>query len=216
VPDLRIAIQEAHVAPYAVMPMLAFRMMVENQPESERIHGLALRVQIQIDAPWRTYGSSERETLAELFGTPERWSQTLRSVLWTHVTDMVPAFTGSIPVNLQVPCSFDFNVAATKYFHGVTEGEIPLLFLFSGSIFYARPDGALQVAPIPLHTEARFSLPVGTWRRLMEAYYPQSNWLSINRDVFERLYAFKRQHDLPTWDSAIEHALTLCELEVKP
>jgi hypothetical protein len=216
VPDLRIAVQAAHVSPYAVVPTLAFRMSVANQPESERIHGVSLRVQIQIEAPWRTYGLAERETLGELFGTPERWSHTLRAVLWTHVTDLVPAFSGSIAVDLHVPCSFDFNVAATKYFHGVHEGEIPLLFLFSGSTFYARPDGALQIAPIPFHTETRFNLPVGTWRRLMDAYYPQSNWLSINRDVFERLYAFKRQHGLPTWDTAIDRALDSSDAEVKP
>ena len=60
---------------------------------------------------------------------------------------------------MPVPCTFDFNVAATKYFHGLSEGDLPLNFLFSGTVFYAGGSERLQVAPISWEKEAKFKLP---------------------------------------------------------
>ena len=76
--------------------------------------------------------------MRDLFGEPERWGQTLKTFLWTHVSTIVPAFSGTTEVSLPVPCTFDFNVAATKYFAGLEEGEIPVCVQFSGTVFYAR------------------------------------------------------------------------------
>jgi hypothetical protein len=110
-------------------------------------------------------------------------------------------------VDLQVPCTFDFNVAATKYFHGVSGGDIPLNLLFSGTVFYAGAERALQVAPISWDKEARFRLPVQTWREMMDIYYPNSAWLSLRRDVFERIYQYKVSRGIPTWEETIESLL---------
>jgi hypothetical protein len=112
---------------------------------------------------------------------------------------------------LQVPCTFDFNIASTKYFHGVESGEIPLCFLFSGTVFYDGGGGAPQVAPISWSKEARFRLPVETWRAMMETYYPNSAWLCLRRDVFERLYRYKVRNGIPTWEAALERILSECE-----
>ena len=103
------------------------------------IHTIALRAQIQIEATRRRYSDVEKAKLLDLFGEPDRWSRTLRSMLWTHASVVIPSFTGSTIADLQIPCTFDFNVAATKYFHGVSEGDIPLNLLFSGTVFYALP-----------------------------------------------------------------------------
>ena len=119
-------------------------------------------------------------------------------------------------VEMQVPCTFDFNVAATKYFHGVENGEIPLCFLFSGTGLLRRRRRAPQVAPISWSKETRFRLPVETWRDMMEAYYPNTAWLCLRRDVFERLYQYKVRHGLPTWEAALERILPECEEAVKP
>ncbi len=124
----------------------------------------------------------------------------------------IPPFADEAVVDLQVPCTFDFNVAATKYFYAVENGEIPLLFLFSGTIFYAADDGALQVGQIAWDKEATFRLPVATWREMMEHYYPNSAWLSVQKDVFDRLYAYKRQHGLPTWEQVLERLLPVEEV----
>ena len=111
---------------------------------NEAIHTIALRCQIQIEVTRRRYSPGEQERLLDLFGQPDRWSQTLRNLLWTHATVVVPGFSGpNTVVDLQVPCTFDFNVAATKYFAGLTDGEIPLNMLFSGTVFYASATTAL-------------------------------------------------------------------------
>jgi hypothetical protein len=120
---------------------------------------------------------------------------------------VLPAFAGTTTVELLVPCSYDFNLAATKYFHGLTDGEIPLDFLFSGSVFYEDEGGNLQVAPISWEKEARFRLSVKTWRELMDAYYPNISWLELRRDVFERLYEYKVSQGIPTWEQAVESIL---------
>ena len=213
-PDLSFQIEGASVVPFAAAPTLAFRLQIKNAAANERIHTVALRCQIQIEVTRRRYSPEEQQRMLDLFGEPDRWSQTLRTLLWTHANVVVPGFEGqSTVVDLQVPCSFDFNVAATKYFEGVTDGEIPLHILFSGTVFYALPDIGLQVAPISWEQEARFKLPVKVWREMMDSYYPNNVWLNLRRDVFERLYRYKMRHGIPTWEQALERVLPLEEVE---
>lgn len=205
-PDLSLSIEGAGVTPFAMVPLMTFRLRVTDA-SAEAIHNIVLRCQIQIESTKRHYHPDEEARLRDLFGEPERWGQTLRAMLWTHASVVVPPFTGEITVDLPVPCSYDFNVAATKYFYALDEGEIPLDFLFSGSVFYQDPSGALQVAPISWSLEARYRLPVKTWRELMEAYYPNTAWLQLRRDVFDRLYQYKVLHGIPTWEQAVERIL---------
>ena len=212
-PDLAIAVEEASAVPFAVAPTIAFGLQVVNADPREAIHTVVLRCQIQIEVTRRPYSAPDQERLRDLFGEPERWGQTLRSMLWTHASTVVPAFTGSTSFQLQVPCTFDFNVAATKYFHGVSEGEIPLNLLFSGTVFYAAGECALQVSPIAWDKEARFRLPVQVWRTMMDEYYPNSAWLSLRRDVFERVYGYKVRHGIQTWEAALERLLEAVEQE---
>src|SRR5215469_77273 len=205
-PELNFQIVGAEVVPYAATPQIALKLRVSNA-SGEAIHSVALRCQVQIDVTRRRYTPEEQERLLDLFGEPDRWSQTLRSLLWTHVSVVVPPFEQSTLVDLVVPCTFDFNVGATKYFHGLKDGEIPLCVMFSGTVFYARPDGGLQVAPISWDKESRFKLPLNTWRTMMDSYYPNSAWLCLQRDAFERLYQYKVQHGIPTWEQALERLL---------
>jgi hypothetical protein len=128
-------------------------------------------------------------------------------MLWTHATAVVTGFTGTTTFELQVPCTFDFNVAAVKYFRGVEDGDLPLCFQFSGTVFYEAPGSNLQVAPISWDKEARFRLPVETWRAMMDHYYPNSAWLCLSRDVFERLHQHKVRLGIPTWEQMLEELL---------
>jgi hypothetical protein len=210
-PDLSFRIEEATVVSFAAAPTLAFKLRIENADPGETIHTVALRCQIQIDVTRRRYTEEEQGRMRDLFGEPDRWSQTLRSLLWTHASVVVPSFQGSTIADLPVPCTFDFNVAATKYFEGLTDGDIPLHLMFSGTVFYANPDDVLQVVPISWDQEARFKLPVKVWRDMMDSYYPNSVWLSLRRDVFERLYQYKMQHGIPTWEQALERVLPVEE-----
>ncbi len=213
-PELSFQIEKAEPQRFTVAPTLLFKLRINNSLPNETIHSVALRCQIQLEVTRRQYGSQDQEHLRDLFGETERWGQTLKTMLWTHASVVAPAFRDTSVVDLPVPCTFDFNVAATKYFHGLADGDVPLAFLFSGTVFYADGDGALQVAPIPWDQEARFRLPVKAWHEMMDIYYPNSAWLCLRRDVFERLYQYKVARGIPTWEQMLESILpTLEEVE---
>ena len=212
-PDLSFKIEGAEVIKFSATPLIAFKLRVSNADPVETIHSVALRSQIQIEVARRRYTAGDQEKLRDLFGDVDRWSQTLRNLLWTHVNVNVPPFQGSTVVDLPVPCTFDFNVGATKYFHGLGDGDVPLCVMFSGTVFYQSADGALQVAQVPWDREANFRLPVAVWKQMMEMHYPNSAWLCLERDAFERLYAYKMRQGIPTWEQAIKRALTMAEIE---
>lgn len=210
-PDLSFKVEDATVIPFAAAPTLALKLRITNADFNQPIHTVALRCQIRLEVSRRRYTSEEQAKMRDLFGEPERWSQTLRSMLWTHVSVVVPSFQGSTLTDLPIHCTFDFNVAATKYFEGLADGEIPLHLMFSGTVFYADSEDVLQVAPIPWEQEARFRLPVKVWRDMMDAYYPNSVWLNLRRDVFDRLYQYKTHHGIPTWEQVLESVLSVEE-----
>jgi Family of unknown function (DUF6084) len=203
-PELTFQVEEAVVAEFAATPTLIFKLRVSNRVDGETIHTVALRAQIQIETTRRRYTPEEQSRMLDLYGEPERWSQTLRNLLWTHASVVVPSFQGETVVDLHVPCTFDFNIAATKYFGGLSAGEIPLCFQFSGTVFYAPSGGSLQVGPISWDQESRFRLPVGLWREMMDSYYPNTAWVCLRRDVFNRLNLYKAQHGIPTWEQVVE------------
>ena len=194
-------------------PRRSCRSRCESQTsEPEPIHSIALRAQVQIEPVRRRYTSEEQQNLKELFGEPERWSKTLQPLLWTNVNVNVGAFTGSTLVDVQVPCTFDFNVAMTKYIYGLDDGELPTSLLFSGTVFHAG-QMALQIAQIPWDREASYRLPVRVWKEMMDLYYPNGAWICLRRDVFERLYEFKSQNGIPTWEQTVERMLDLAEVK---
>lgn len=206
-PDLGFRIEGAEAVKFAASPQIVFKLRVSNANPNETIHSVALRCQIQVEVTRRRYAAEDQEKLRDLFGDPDRWSQTLRNLLWTHVNVNVPPFQSSTVVDLPVPCTFDFNVGATKYFHGLGDGDVPLCMMFSGTVFYAAEREHMQVAPISWEKEARFSMPVKVWREMMDAYYPNTAWLCLRRDIFERLYGYKVRHGIPTWEQALESML---------
>jgi Family of unknown function (DUF6084) len=142
VPDLSFEVVDAEVVPFAAVPSLLFKLRVENQ-QDEPVRSVALNTQIRISATQRHYEAGEQERLLELFGEPSRWKDTLRSLLWTHTILQVPPFSGSTVVDMPVPCTYDLEVVAAKYFHALQDGEVPLEFLFSGTVFYTREGGWL-------------------------------------------------------------------------
>jgi uncharacterized protein DUF6084 len=215
VPDLSFQIEEAEPLRFTVAPTLLFKLRISNAVANETIHSVALRCQIQLEVTRRQYSAEDQKQLSDLFGDAERWGQTLKTMLWTHASVVAPAFQEGAVVDLPVPCTFDFNVAATKYFYGLADGDVPLCFLFSGTVFYADGSGVLQVAPIPWDKEARFRLPVKSWREMMDIYYPNTAWLCLRRDIFERLYQYKVEHGIPTWEQALERMLPALEEAVK-
>jgi hypothetical protein len=212
-PELTFEVERAEVISHSASPLVALKLRLTNCNPEEIIHTVALRCQIQIEVTRRKYTTEDQARLRDLFDEPSRWGQTLKNLLWTHSNIVVPSFRGSTAVDLPVPCTFDFNVAATKYFDGLADGEVPICLQFSGTVFYANGEGELQVAPISWDKEARFRLPVKVWRDMMQFYYPNSAWLCLHKDAFERLYQYKVRHGIPSWEEVIE-SIVPCEAKI--
>lgn len=206
-PDLSFAVVGAAPVPYSIAPALALKLHVTDG-DGGVIEAIALDCQVRIEAQRRRYQAAERERLVELFGEAPRWAQTLRSLLWTHAAVSVPRFAGSVDVDLPVPCTADFAQLAGKYFAALEDrAPVPITLLFTGTVFARDEGGALQVARIPWTAEAAYDLPVPLWRALLDAYYPNTGWLTLRRDVFDRLYAYRAQRGFLTWEAALEALL---------
>lgn len=205
--DLGFSVTGARADRYGAAPAVVLRLkIVENS--GTKIDAIALKVQVQLEVQRRSYAPAESELLEDLFGKPARYGDTLKPMLWTHVSAMVVAFTGETEIDLPIPCSYDFEVAAHKYLASLRDGVIPVDLLFSGVIF---TQGQIGVTPefVPWNCEARFPLPVPVWREAMDAFFPNTAWLRVNREVFDELRRFKAAAGLPTWDATLER---LCEI----
>jgi len=203
--ELTFTVLGARPEPYAASPLLSFQLRIDES-SGDPVHSIALRCQVQIEARQRTYSFREEEGLLDLFGERARWADTLKTVLWAQTATMVPAFRGTIRVDLPLPCTYDFEVAATKYLHSLDSGEVPLLLLFSGSAFVNRPAG-FSVEPVPWDREFSYRLPVAVWRETMDRHFPGSAWIRLRRESFDALHRFKSLRGLPTWEDAIAELL---------
>lgn len=190
---------------FSAQPSLLFRLRV-TETTGEQIHAIALRCQIRIEPQRRSYDDAESAGLTDLFGGRERWSETVKPFLWTHASTMVRGFTDSIEVDLPVGCSYDFEVSGAKYLHALKAGEIPLLLLFSGTVF-TRGSNGFGVEQIPWHLEASCRLPVAVWRQVMDSHFPNSGWVRMDRETLDALVAYKSARGLPTWEQTISTLL---------
>lgn len=217
-PDLDFAVEDAAPIPHCATPTLGLKLRIsDSEPPivegaaPARIQSVQLDCQVRIEARRRRYSEAEEVRLFDLFGEPSRWSQTVRSLLWTHTGVSVAGFSSSTAVELPVPCTFDLNVLVAKYFHALEGEGVPLLLLFSGTIFYSDEEGRLQIGRVSWNKEASYVLPVAAWKSLIDLYYPGVAWLSLRRDVVDRLAAYKSAAGLPTWDQALERLLAEAE-----
>jgi hypothetical protein len=206
IPELKFAITAAEPLRYAAVPTLRFAVGIEA-PEAQEIRSVLLDVQIQIAARQRGYGATEEELLRDLFGAADRWGSTLRTLPWVRTTVVVPPFECSTEAEVLVPCSYDLEVSGARYLAGLTDGTVPLEFMFSGSVFFATPDGRLQMARIATDCEATYQLPVATWRAAMDRHFPDSAWVRISRERFEALSAYRARHAFASWDAAFDELL---------
>lgn len=206
VPELAFAVTSSAPAEHAAAPTLRLGLRVGTLG-GEPVRSVLLDVQVQIAARRRGYGDAERERLFELFGPKEAWGTTLRSLLWTRTTLVVPPFTGSTEVDLLIPCSYDLEVLASRYFDALAGGDVPVELLFSGTVFYSDPDGRLQTIRIPWEREAEHRLPVATWRAALERHFHDSAWLRLDKARFDRLAAYRSRHALGSWEEAVDRLL---------
>jgi len=197
--------------PYAASPTLVFRLRVA-ETGGLTVNTIALRCQLRVEPHRRTYSEAETPLLADLFGSPDRWGDTLKPLQFATVAVMVPGFTGATEIDLPVPCSYDLEVAAGKYFASLNDGEIPLLLLFSGTVFVRTPTG-FTVDQVPWTSETPRRVPVAVWREAIDRFFPGSGWLRLRRDTLAELQRYKADKALPGWDDVVADLLERARLE---
>ena len=226
---LRFACIGARPEPYAAGPSLVFDVQVSDD-SGQHVHSVALRTQIRIEPRGRSYSPEETGKLADLFGAPSRWGETLNPLQFAQISTTVTGFNGSTVVPISVPLTYDLDVASTKYFHGLTadvedatddradhradhraaDRAVPLVLLFSGVVYYGGVAG-VQVGLVSWHEEATFRLPVATWRAAMDAHFPGSGWIRVSTRTLDALSAYRSERTIPNWDETFEHLLKEAE-----
>jgi Family of unknown function (DUF6084) len=190
---------------YAVVPSMNLKLRI-SETSGQRIEAIALRCQIRIEPARRRYTPAEEERLNDLFGDTSRWADTLKPLQFTTVSAMVPAFTGSTEIDLPVPFSYDLEIGSARYFAGLESGEIPLLLLFSGTVF-GLEDGRISVQLVPWSKEAPCRIPVPVWREAIDVHFPNTAWIKMSTQTLDELQRFKNRRALPTWDATLRALL---------
>jgi hypothetical protein len=196
----------AHV-PFAAAPTMLFEATATDLTSLE-IQSIALTAQLMIEPAQRGYDAETRERLAELFGPPASWAPATSGLPWARVAATVPAFRGETRFSLEVPCTYDLEVAATKYFYAVLDGEIPLTFHFNGNVFFRAPGGGqLQMAPIAWSTSAGFRMPVTAWQAMIADHYPGGSWIRVSESTMQALHDRRAARGLATFDQCVVELL---------
>jgi Family of unknown function (DUF6084) len=209
-PALRFRPLGAEAARGYAMPTIELIVEIDAEAGYE-IRTITLNAEVRIAAQRRQYGANERERLLEVFGDASQWAQSMRSLQWMRGSLNVPRFAGSTQVRIPLPCTFDFDVVASKYLIALETGEIPVDVLFTGTVFYCGSDGGLQTAMIPWESEVSFRIPVSTWRQAVDAAFPESAWIRMRRDTLKRLQAYRSRHVHADWDQMFDELLTKAE-----
>jgi hypothetical protein len=212
--DLIFGCTGATAERYAATPTLTFALTITER-SGARIHAIALRCQIRIEPHRRRYSAAEARRLHDLFGDTARWADTVKPIQLAMITAMVPAFSGSTEIELQVPCTYDLEVASARYLQSLDDGTIPLLLLFSGTVFIADGSG-FAVELVPWSAEATYRLPVSVWREVVDIHFPGSAWLRCSRDTLDALSEFKSRRALPTWDATLAALLAKAGRDEEP
>lgn len=201
-PQPTFSVLDAGHREHAASPTMVFRVGVED-PGGREVYTIALSAQVHLDPAKRTYDADTRAALYDMFGAPERWAATTRSLLWRRVDVLVPSFTAATVFELPVPCDYDLEVAATKYLYALPDGEAPLTMHFSGTVLYRGEQGRMQVVPIAWEQSASYRLPVATWRAMIAHHYPHAGWIRLHDDTLALLRARAAAAGHPTMDAAV-------------
>jgi hypothetical protein len=207
--DLVFGCTGASAERYAATPTLSFAVTI-TESSGVPVHAIALRCQIRVEPQRRRYSAVEAKRLHDLFGDTSRWADTVKPIQLAIVTTMVPAFSALTEIEVQMPCTYDLEVASARYLQALDDGTIPLLLLFSGTVFLAQGNG-YSVELVPWSSEASFRMPVSVWQDVVNLHFPGSAWLRCSRETLDALSAFKAEHALPTWDATLGALLAEAE-----
>ena len=203
--ELVFDVVEARAEQYAVLPTVTLMVRI-SETTGEVIHSIMLRCQIRIEPQRRRYTTKESKALRDLFGETKRWGETLKPMQWTTEALTVPGFRGSTMIEVPIRCTYDLEVAWASYLSSLEQGEIPLLTLYSGTVFSKGQTG-FSVEQVPWDKEAQYGLPVQTVREAMDRHFPNSGWLRLPRETMHELQIFKGRRGLATWESVMQTLL---------
>ncbi|HSV38699.1 MAG TPA: DUF6084 family protein [Nocardioidaceae bacterium] len=190
---------------YAAGPTVILKMRASERT-GERVHAVVLRCQVRIEPLRRHYSDAEADKVVDLFGDRSRWGTTMQPMQLAFLSQVLPGFENECTFDLSMPVSYDVEVAAHKYLAGLEDGDVPLLLLFSGTVFTGSA-GSIAVQPVPWHKEANVRLPVSVWREAMDAHFPGQAWLRMRRSTYDRLSAYRGRHGLIGWDEVMEQLM---------
>lgn len=194
---------------HALGPTLRLHLRIA-ETTGTRIHALALRTQIRLEPAARRYRPAQQERLVELFGDPSRWGRTLAPMQVATVSSLAPSFDGEHTLALEVPMTFDTELAVTRYFRGVSDDPdetVPIRLLFSGTVFYAGAQDEVRIGLVPWSLETTFRLPVSVWRDMARDFHGGTTWLALPERTLARLSAWRAARALPTWEQTFDALL---------
>lgn len=200
---LKFEVTGAQAKQHVAIPSIAFRIRVTA---GERIEALVLRAQLRIEPQWREYREEEQALLNDLFGTPERWNTTLRPLSWADVPLVVTAFDGETQAGVTVPCTYDFDLAASRFLNALDGGDIPVRFLFSGAIFRDGTQGFVTER-VSWSSECAYRMPLDVWHQAMRACYGDSALIRVSRDTLARLQRYRALSGTTNWDELLERLM---------
>ena len=205
-PEPEFAITSAGHVAFSASPTMLFSAAATDRSGLE-IQSIALSAQVMIDPARRGYDAATRDRLAELFGPPATWTPSTQGLAWARVSAQIPSFRGSTVFALELPCTYDLEVAAAKYFYALSDGEVPLSFHFNGTVFYFGPDGRLQVVPVSWSSTAQFRMPIAAWREMIAEHYPGGGWIRVQADTLAALHRRRGARGLPSFDACVAELL---------
>jgi hypothetical protein len=205
-PDVSFEVLAAGSLERTAAPTLSFSARISD-PSGIEVYTVALSVMFTIEPGKRSYDPEARERLAELFGEPERWASTTGAFRWAQVDVLVPSFNGEAVFEIQVPCTYDHEIAATKYFAGLRDGVVPLQLHFNGTLFYRGEGGQLQMMMLPWDLSVRHDLPIETWGEMIDRHYPEGTWIRLEKETLDRLRRLKTGGGMATYDRVVADLL---------
>jgi hypothetical protein len=193
--------------PYAATPQLTARLRI-RETSGQTIHAIALRCQVRIEPQRRRYTADEESGLLDMFGTRDRWFDTLKPFMWMQCSTMVQGFRTITEVDLAMPCTYDFEVTWSKYLHALRDDTIPVVFLFSGTVF-TRGASGFGVEQVPWDREATYQIPVDVWKEMIQYYFPNTGWIRLSHETMASLAHYKAVRGLTSWESTVESLLAM-------
>ena len=163
--SLAIEVLGGRPEPYAAVPDPAAPPARRASRAASPSTPIVLRAQIRIEPQRRRYSAEEEARLLELFGEAPQWGESLRPVpVDPRHRRCSPGSPAAPRSTCPVPCTYDFEVAAAKYLHALGDGEIPLVLLFSGTVFAHRDGVRRRCSRCRGTSRPSTACPVAVWR----------------------------------------------------